>query len=101
MKWEYKKHTIEVNDDGFFAFKTADGLYHSCDTLREAKELIDKLMAEYYNMTQEQYKMLLNKLTDKEKDFVKSMVDELRIHEDNPYCELGLCHFDFTLSNNE
>lgn len=101
MKWEYKNHTIEVNGDGFFAFKTADGLYHSCATLREAKELIDKLMAEYYNMTQEQYKKLLDKLTDREKDFVKSMVDELRIHEDNAYCELGLCCINFTLPKNE
>ena len=101
MKWEYKNHTIEVNDNGFFAFKTADGLYRSCDSLSKAKKLIDELMAEYYNMTQEQYKKLLDKLTDKEKDFVKSMVDELRIHEDNAYCELGLRYFDFTLPKNE
>ncbi len=101
MKWEYKKHTIEVNDDGLFAFTTIDGIHCTRATLCEAKQAIDINMKMYYNMTQEQYKMLLNKLTDKEKDFVKSMVDELRIHEDNPYCELGLCHFDFTLPKNE
>jgi hypothetical protein len=96
MKWEYKNHTIEVNNDGLFAFKTADGLYHSCATLREAKELIDKLMAGYYNMTQEQYKKLLDKLTDREKDFVTSMVIELRCHKFSADCELGV-NMDFKL----
>jgi hypothetical protein len=101
MKWEYKNHTIEVNGNGIFTFNTADGSYHSCDTLREAKKLIDKLMAEYYNMTQEQYKQLLDKLTDREKDFVNSMVDELHGHEYSAYCELGLSGFNFTLPENE
>lgn len=101
MKWEYKNHTIEVNDDGLFTFKTVEGLYHSRATLCEAKQSIDIFMTAYYNMTQEQYKQLLGKLTDKEKDFVKSMVDELRIHEDNAYCELGLCRINFTLPKNE
>lgn len=97
MKWEYKKHTIEVNEDGFFTFKTADGTHCSRATLCEARQSIDIDMDLYYNMTQEQYKKLLNKLTDREKDFVESMVEELRIHEDNAYCELGLRYFDFTL----
>ena len=96
MKWEYKNHTIKVDKDGLFAFKTADGLYHSCDTLCEAKKLIDELMSEYYNMTQEQYRQLLGKLTDREKDFVNSMVKELHCHEFNAYCELGV-NIDFTL----
>lgn len=101
MKWEYKNHTIEVDEEGFFAFTTIDGIHCSYATLCEAKQSIDIYMKMYYNMTQEQYKKLLDKLTDKEKDFVKSMVDELRIHEDNAYCELGLRHFYFTLPKNE
>lgn len=101
MKWEYKKHTIEVNEDGFFTFTTIDGTHCSHATLCEAKQSIDTYTKMYYNMTQEQYKGLLDKLTDKEKDFVKSMVDELRIHENNAYCELGLCRFYFTLPKNE
>ena len=65
MKWEYKNHTIEVNEDGFFTFEKADGSQYSCDSLYKAKGLIDELMSEYHNMTQEQYKQLLDKLTDR------------------------------------
>ena len=85
-----------MNEDGLFTFKTADGLYHDCASLSEAKKLIDELMSEYYNMTQEQYKQLLDKLTDREKDFINSMVTELHCHEFNAYCELGV-NINFTL----
>jgi hypothetical protein len=101
MKWEYKHNTIEVDRCGCFVFKTPYGVKHSCSSLSDAKDLIDELMAEYYNMTQEQYKQILKKLTDREKDFVTSMVKELRIHECNAYCELGLSGFYFTLPKNE
>lgn len=99
MKWEYKKHTIEVDEDGFFAFTTIDGIHCSRATLCEAKQSIDINMKMYYNMTQEQYKKLLDKLTDKEKDFVTSMVKELR--KLNECGELRKESFCFTLPENE
>jgi hypothetical protein len=95
MIWDYKNHTIELKA-GKFQFNTSDGVQHVCASLDEAMEMIDELTAEYYNMTREQYKQLLSKLTDREKDFVDSMLWELYDHVDNAYCDRGV-NMDFKL----
>ena len=95
MKWDYKNHTIE-RMSGMFEFRTADGVLHSCASFDEAIKEIDELMADYYNMTREQYKQLLSKLTDREADFVNAMLWELYDHVDNAYCDRGV-NMDFKL----
>ena len=95
MIWDYKNHTIELKA-GKFQFNTSDGVQHACASLDEAMKMIDELTVDYYNMTREQYKQLLSKLTDREKDFVDSMLWELYDHVDNAYCDRGV-NMDFKL----
>ena len=94
MEWEYKNHIIKL-ESRKYRFWTADGL-HSCDSFDDATKEIDELMADYYNMTREQYKQLLSKLTDRERDFVDSMLWELYDHVDSGYCDQGV-NMDFKL----
>ena len=97
MDFTYKKIVISVNSDGMFEF-TYNGEKHSCESLRDSKELIDYLVSSYYQFTKSDLNKLLEKLDNREQDFVKSLITELNCHSDNAYCELSITDaFLFTL----
>lgn len=97
MKWTHRKIEIEVNENGLFVF-TFNGWAYKESTLIEAKNKIDELSKDYYDFTENDYKTLLKKLTNRERDFVNSLVKELSCHESNAYCSLGIYnHFDFNV----
>lgn len=101
MDFTYKKIVISVNSDGMFEF-TYNGKKHSCESLRDSKELIDYLVSSYYQFTKSDLNKLLEKLDNREQDFVKSLITELNYHSDNAYCELSITDaFLFTLPSVE
>ena len=101
MDFTYKKIVISVNSNGMFEF-TYNGESHSCESLRDSKELIDYLVSSYYQFTKSDLNKLLEKLDNREQDFVKSLITELNCHSDNAYCELSITDaFLFTLPSVE
>ena len=102
MDFTYKKIVISVNEKtGKFEFMH-NGDKHSCESLRDSKELIDYLLSSYYQFTKSDLNRLLDKLDNREQDFVKSLITELNCHSFNAYCELGITDsFLFTLPNIE
>ena len=89
MEWKYKNITITIGSDGIFYF-TYKGKENCADTLIDAKRKIDTLTEDYYNFTVVDVNRMLNKLDDREKDFVNSLIEELKRHEFNAYCEIGI-----------
>lgn len=89
MKWTYKKIDIEVNESGMFCF-SFDGKVYESITLQGARDKIDELTDDYYTFTKDDYKKLLKKLENRERDFVATMVEELSHHIHNAYCGLGV-----------
>lgn len=97
MEWKYKNVTIEVDYDGTFIF-TYNGYCYSESTLSFAKNKIDELTKKYYVFTEEDKKRMFKKLNERERDFVSKMIDELKCHQDSPYCDLDIyddIHFEF------
>lgn len=92
MEWEYKKVKILLEEEtGLFTFFNQEKKMIERDiSLGGAKRRIDEIHKSYYDFTFKDIKVLLKKLNDREKDFVVSMIKELKIHESNAYCELGL-----------
>ena len=101
MDFTYKKNIISVNSNGMFEF-TYNNKKHYCESLRDSKELIDSLVRSYYQFNNDDLFKLLDKLDEREQDFVKSLIEEIERHSDNAYCELGITDaFLFTLPSVE
>ena len=99
MEWTYKKTTITIRDwDGMFIF-TIQGKKYVKPSLTEAKNTIDEITSEYYKFTKSDVKNMYRKLTDRERDFVDSLIEELSLHYDSAYCELSITNnFEFDLA---
>lgn len=95
MEWVYKNCVITVNDDGLFKFVINKAVKYA-DSLKEAHEKIDSVFAEQYHFSENDIKVLLSKLNNKEKGFVEDMLTELNSHLNSPYCELGLSDMQYT-----
>ena len=95
MKWIHKNVTITVNVDGLFKFEVNDAIKYA-DSLKEAQDKIDKALLEQYHLSENEIKILLLKLSNKERGFVEDMMLELNSHSSSPYCELGLSDMQYT-----
>lgn len=89
MEWTYKKTIIRVESDGKFYF-SINGNAEVTDTLEAAKNRIDSLLAAYYAFNKRDIDKLCKKLDKRESEFVRSLIDELRRHSCNAYCEMGI-----------
>lgn len=89
MEWNYKNVIIEVDVNGKFLF-SFNGKCYSESTLSFAKDRVDELTKNYYTFTEEDKKRMFKKLNDRERDLVSRMMDELKCHQDNPYCDLDI-----------
>ena len=90
MKWNYRDVEVTISEDGFFCFKIEDE-EHNVESLSKAFEIIETYKnREYYNITREDLENLYKKLDDREKAFVRALIEELDRHDENPYCELGI-----------
>ena len=95
MKWIHKNITITVNVDGLFKFEVNDATKYA-DSLKEAQEKIDKALAEKYHLSENDIRVLLLKLSNKERGFVEDMLLELNSHTSSQYCDLGLSNMQYT-----
>lgn len=102
MEWGYKAITIYITHEGKFAFEF-NGKNYDCDTLRQAKKLIDEKTADFYKMSQSDVTKMLNKLNNKERTFVIQVISELEQHAHSAYCSIGIsddfvfeCDFDIS-----
>lgn len=100
MEWEHKGVQILLEEEtGLFTFFNQEKKeVEKVESLREARRRVAETYKSYYNFTFDDIKALLNKLDDREKDFVIDIIEELDIHDDNCYCEIGIYnsfHFSF------
>lgn len=97
MKWYYKNIEITIQENGKFYF-SINNLSEAFDSLDLAKNRIDHLLKNYYTFNKKDIDILCKKLNRREKEFVLNMIDELKIHRSNAYCEIGLSdEFLFTI----
>ena len=89
MEWNYKKIIITVESDGKFYF-SLNGKVTIEDTLEEAKRRIDELLEDYYTFNDKDIDKLCRKLDKREAEFVRALIEELKLHEFNAYCEIGI-----------
>lgn len=89
MEWTYKKTIIRVESDGKFYF-SINGNAEVTDTLEAAKNRIDSLLAAYYAFNKRDIDKLCKKLDKRESEFVRSLIEELKRHNSNAYCEIGI-----------
>lgn len=94
--WTHKDIDIKINNEGLFEYDYQH-VHHKAETLDGAIKDIDEIVKSYYTITKQDYKTLLSKLNDREKHLMKSIIEELGIHADSAYCELGL-GLDFDLN---
>lgn len=88
MEWNYKNIIIRVESDGCFYF-SINGKGDVSYTLNSAKEKIDKALEFYYTFTKSDITKLFKKLDRREQEFVQNLIDELKRHGCNAYCEIG------------
>ena len=86
--WTYLGEEINVNGDGLFCVK---GEFF--ESLAKAKSYIEK--RSYYNFSHKDVDNMFNKLSNKEKDFLKHVAEAYRCHLYNAYCSLGNTLEDF------
>ena len=89
MEWNYKNVIISIESDGKFYF-SLNGKVIIEDTLEEAKRRIDELLEDYYNFNDKDIDKLCRKLDKREAEFVRALIEELKRHEFNAYCEIGI-----------
>lgn len=89
MEWEYKKIIVTVESDGKFYF-SLNGKVNIEVTLEEAKRRIDELLEGYYTFNDKDIDKLCRKLDKREAEFVGALIEELKRHEFNAYCEIGI-----------
>lgn len=106
MEWIYKKIKITIETDGKFHFRIKNSDYKR-KSLEDAKSCIDDELSEYYTVDSRFLSVLLGKLNSREQDFVKNLIHELWLHDNNAYCELGItegfefnCRFDDLVDEN-
>lgn len=106
MEWIYKKIKITIETDGKFHFRIKNSDYKR-KSLEDAKSCIDNELSEYYTVDSRFLSVLLGKLNSREQDFVKNLIHELWLHDNNAYCELGItegfefnCRFDDLVDEN-
>lgn len=106
MEWIHKKIKITIGADGKFHFRIKNSDYKR-NSLEDAKSCIDDELSEYYTVDSRFISSLLRKLDSREQDFVKNLIRELRRHDGNAYCELGItegfefnCRFDKLVDEN-
>ena len=89
MEWEYKKIIITVESDGKFYF-SLNGKVNIEDTLKAAKRRIDELLKDYYTFNDKDIDKLCKKLDKREAEFVRALIEEIKRHVFNAYCEIGI-----------
>ena len=89
MEWNYKNVIISIESDGKFYF-SVNGKVNIEDTLEEAKRRIDELLKDYYTFNDKDIDKLCRKLDKREAEFVRALIEELKLHEFNAYCEIGI-----------
>lgn len=89
MEWNYKNVIISIESDGKFYF-SVNGKVNTEDTLESAKLRIDELLKDYYAFNAKDIDKLCSKLDRRESEFVKALIEELKLHEFNAYCEIGI-----------
>jgi hypothetical protein len=98
MEWNYKNVVITVDSyDGKFYFSIRNVNYVE-KSLEFAKSKIDEILKDYYTFSKKDIDNLCKKLNEREAEFVRALINELNIHRDNAYCEIGLSSemlFDF------
>lgn len=101
-KQEYKGCVITCDSNGMFsivegACKKLHHLPHAI--LHNLKARIDQELDVYYTITDGDFKKILNKLDGRESHIVHSLMEELLMHLNNAYCEMGISDafpFNFT-----
>ena len=89
MEWNYKKVIISIESDGKFYF-SLNGKVNIETTLEEAKRRIDELLEDYYTFNDKDIDKLCRKLDKREAEFVRALIEELKRHKFNAYCEIGI-----------
>lgn len=89
MEWNYKNVIISIESDGKFYY-SLNGKVNIENTLEEAKRRIDELLEDYYTFNDKDIDKLCRKLDKREAEFVRALIEELKLHEFNAYCEIGI-----------
>ena len=89
MEWTYKSVIIRVETDGKFYF-SLNGKVNIESTLAAAKHRIDELLEDYYTFNDKDIDKLCKKLDKREAEFVRALIEELKNHINNAYCEIGI-----------
>lgn len=97
MEWNYQNVIIKINNNGKFYF-SINGKIEKTDSLEIAKSLIDRSSRYYYTFSKEDIDKLCKKLDKRESEFVRALINELKLHKHSAYCEIGISNemmFDF------
>lgn len=89
MEWNYKNVIISIERDGKFYF-SVNGKVNIENTLEAAKCRIDELLENYYIFNDKDIDKLCKKLDKREAEFVRALIEELKLHEFNACCEIGI-----------
>lgn len=97
MEWNYQNVIIKIESDGKFYF-SINGEVETTNSLEAAKNRIDNLRLSYYTFSKEDIDKLCKKLDKRESEFVRTLIEELKLHKFNVLCEIGISDempFDF------
>ena len=89
MEWNYKNVIIRIESDGKFYF-SVNGEVNVENTLDSATHKIDALLKNYYTFNEKDVDKLCKKLDKSESEFVRSLIEELKLHKYNTHCEIGI-----------
>lgn len=89
MEWNYKNVIISIESDGKFYF-SVNGEVNIENTLESAKYRIDALLKDFYTFNEKDIDKLCKKLDKREAEFVRALIEELKLHDNNAYCEIGI-----------
>lgn len=87
LGWERKGVKIAIEADGLFHF-TIGNEHYSKRSLMDAYNKINELKKNYYTFTENDWRKMLEKLDDREKEFLSAMKDAFLEHSNNAYCQL-------------
>lgn len=89
MEWNYKNVIISIESEGKFYFSVNREVKIE-NTLESAKSKIDDLLKDYYTFNKKDIDKLCKKLDKREAEFVRALIEELKRHDFNAYCEIGI-----------
>lgn len=89
MEWNHKNVIISIESDGKFYF-SVNGEVNIENTLESAKYRIDALLKDYYTFNEKDIDKLCKKLDKREAEFVRALIEELKLHDFNAFCEIGI-----------